>query len=198
MKVLKKIHSITNYISNAYTHSVNMLLLKLLKVEYDNTLNINGRVFLRNKGTIKIERDVVINSKYSSNPIGGQSFTSIVVLENAVLKIGNNVGISNSAIYCAQKIIIGNKVYIGGDCKIYDTDFHSIFLCDRMIRPEKNQKISPVIIKDGAFIGTGTIILKGVTVGKESVIAAGSVIVKDIPDNEIWGGNPAKFLRKIN
>ena len=48
------------------------------------------------------------------------------------------------------------------------------------------------------FIGTSCIIGKGVTIGENSVIAAGSVVVKNVPSNEIWGGNPAKFIRKIN
>jgi acetyltransferase-like isoleucine patch superfamily enzyme len=55
----------------------------------------------------------------------------------------------------------------------------------------------PVRIEDGAFIGTNAIICKGVTIGKESIVAAGAVVVKSIPPGEIWGGNPAKFIRKL-
>jgi acetyltransferase-like isoleucine patch superfamily enzyme len=54
-----------------------------------------------------------------------------------------------------------------------------------------------VRIEDGAFIGTNAIILKGVTVGAESVIAAGAVVAKSIPPGEIWGGNPARFIKKL-
>jgi len=55
-----------------------------------------------------------------------------------------------------------------------------------------------VVIDDGSFIGAHSIILKGVTIGKESIIGAGSVVTKNVPDGEIWGGNPAKLIRKIN
>lgn len=53
-----------------------------------------------------------------------------------------------------------------------------------------------VHIGDGCFIGANSIICKDVKIGKNSIIAAGSVVTKDIPDNEIWGGNPARYIKK--
>ena len=53
-----------------------------------------------------------------------------------------------------------------------------------------------VRIKKNAFIGTGTIITKPVTIGERSIVGAGSVVTKNIPDDEVWAGNPAKFIRK--
>jgi len=58
-------------------------------------------------------------------------------------------------------------------------------------------KTAPIIIKDNAFIGGSTIILKGYTIGENSVIAAGSVVTGVVSDNEIWGGNPARFIRRL-
>lgn len=52
-------------------------------------------------------------------------------------------------------------------------------------------------IKDNAFIGAHSIILKGVTIGEKSIIGAGSVVARDVPDGEIWAGNPAKFIKNI-
>ena len=66
-----------------------------------------------------------------------------------------------------------------------------------MQRPDTHIKTKPILIKEGAFIGAQSIILKGVTIGKHSVVGAGSVVTKDIPDGEIWGGNPAVFIRKV-
>lgn len=86
---------------------------------------------------------------------------------------------------------------IGGNCKIYDTDFHSIDYTNRMKKPDPTVKCEPVHIKQGAFIGACAVILKGVTIGEKSVVGAGSVVTKSIPDGEIWAGNPAKFIRKI-
>lgn len=95
-----------------------------------------------------------------------------------------------------SQIQIGENVNIGSDCKIFDHDFHSIDYETR-IHGDSEIKTSPVHIDDGAFIGTNSIILKGVTVGKHSVVGAGSVVTKTIPDNEIWAGNPARFIRKL-
>ena len=120
--------------------------------------------------------------------------------KEAQLVIGNNVGISQTALICHKKIIIGNDVKIGGGVCIYDTDFHS--LKPELRRnaqtdmPHKAKK--EVIIKDNAFIGAHSLILKGVTIGENSVIGAGSVVTKPVPDNQIWAGNPAKFIRNID
>ena len=54
-----------------------------------------------------------------------------------------------------------------------------------------------MIIKDNVFIGARCLILKGVVVGENSIIGAGSVVTKNIPDNEIWAGNPAKFIKAL-
>lgn len=176
---------------------INKVYLKILKVETKGTYNIKGRLFLKNSGKIIFGNYLLINSGFKYNPIGGQSFTSIVVEKTGVLEIKENVGISNSSIYCKKKITIEDNVLIGGDCKIYDTDFHSVYNKDRKNKPETGVNCAPVLIKSGVFIGAGSVILKGVVVGENSVIAAGSVVSKTIPDNEIWGGNPAKFIKII-
>ena len=59
-------------------------------------------------------------------------------------------------------------------------------------------RTAPILIKEGAFIGAHAIILKGVTIGRHSVIGAGAVVTKNVPDNEVWAGNPAKFVKKLS
>ncbi|WP_298485357.1 acyltransferase [uncultured Maribacter sp.] len=176
---------------------INTFYFFLFGVKKNENLRINGILFLRAKGNLKFGKNVVINSSFKFNPIGGQTFMSIVVNNNAILKIEDGVAMSNSSIYCVNNIFIGKKVFIGGDCKIYDTDFHSIHLKERIKEPQSGIKTKPVYISDGVFIGTGSIILKGVNIGCNSVIAAGSVVSKNIPPNEVWGGNPIKFIKKI-
>jgi acetyltransferase-like isoleucine patch superfamily enzyme len=175
----------------------NYIKFKIVDINYGKNFKVNGSLFLKGKGTIEVGENVIINSSYFHNPIGGQTFTSIVVANKAKLQIGNNVGLSNCAIFCSKKITINDFVFIGGDCRIYDTDFHSIYLKDRKNIPETGISCASVLIEQGAFIGAGSVILKGVTVGKNAVVAAGSIVSKDIPDHEIWGGNPAKFIKKI-
>ena len=67
-----------------------------------------------------------------ANPIGGDTVLRLVVGKGAELVIGNHVGISNSTIFSKNRIEIGDYVYIGGSCKIWDTDFHTLDPIDRM------------------------------------------------------------------
>jgi acetyltransferase-like isoleucine patch superfamily enzyme len=60
-----------------------------------------------------------------------------------------------------------------------------------------NAQSAPVKIEDNVFIGAHSTILKGVTIGENSIVGACSVVVKSIPANEIWAGNPAKLIRKV-
>jgi len=112
------------------------------------------------------------------------------------LSIGNNVGISNSSIFCSKGITIEDDVMIGVNCIIMDTDHHSIYYCDRM-NGNIGVKSEKIIIKKGAWICGNCIILKGVTIGEKAVLGAGSVLTHSIPDGELWAGNPARFIKKI-
>lgn len=82
---------------------------------------------------------------------------------------------------------------------IYDTDFHSLDYTQRNNRADdiKHRKNKPVIIGDNVFIGAHSTILKEVNIGDNSIIGASSVVTKSVPQNEIWGGNPARFLKKL-
>ena len=74
---------------------------------------------------------------------------------------------------------------------------HSLDYQVRKNNRNDNVLSSEIRIKSGAFVGSRCIILKGVTIGEHSIIGAGSVVTKNIPNNEIWAGNPAKFIRSI-
>lgn len=63
--------------------------------------------------------------------------------------------------------------------------------------PDTHIKTDAVTIKEGAFIASHCIILKGVTVGRRAVVGAGSVVTKDVPDDEVWAGNPARFVKRV-
>lgn len=192
--IKKKISSILGIHNKFY----NYLLLKYKNVSYTSYPKINGRLFIRGQGKIKLGENVVFNSEASANPIGGDVRMIIRVNPGALVKIGNNTGISNSAIICHNKITIGSHVKIGGSVKIYDTDFHSL---EYNLRCDKKKDIpitKPIKIGDYCFIGAFSILLKGVSIGEKSIVGAGSVVTKSIPIGEIWAGNPAKFIKKIS
>jgi acetyltransferase-like isoleucine patch superfamily enzyme len=159
---------------------------------------LHGRIYVENKGAIQIGNSFSANSGRDFNPIGGDTILRFMVsTRNAVLVIGDNVGISNATIVCYNRIEIGNDVIIGGGAKIWDTDFHSLDAQIRNSDFDNDIRTTPVKIGNNVFIGSGAFILKGVTIGENSIIGAGSVVARDVPANEIWAGNPAKFIRSI-
>ena len=155
-------------------------------------------VMVARGGLFAIGEMFSMNNGIAGNPIGCYDKCTFFVDNGAKLEIGNNVGISQAALICHCEIIIGNNVKIGAAVKIYDTDFHSLDPHMRASKEDfKNKVKAPVCIKDNVFIGAYSIILKGVTVGVNSIVGAGSVVTKSIPDNQIWAGNPAKFIKLI-
>jgi acetyltransferase-like isoleucine patch superfamily enzyme len=151
-------------------------------------------------GSCLIGSNLRMNNGIVGNPIGNYNRCTIFVDKGAKLILGSNLGISQTAIVCHNSITIGDNVKIGGGVSIYDSDFHSLdyFLRNNPLTDFKNKRNLPVVINDNVFIGAHSTILKGVTIGQNSIIGACSVVTKNIPANEIWGGNPAKFLKSIN
>lgn len=149
-------------------------------------------------GKMSIGKNFAMNNGIKGNPIGCYDRCTFFVDRGAELIIGDNVGISQAALISHCSLRIGNNVKIGGGTSVYTTDFHSL---DARVRASSddmtNRKCAPVVIKDNVFIGAKCIILKGVTIGENSIVGAGSVVTKAIPDNQIWAGNPAKFIRNI-
>lgn len=191
------LYAIIRRVFNNLGNMLNLLTNRNVSINISDIFLIKGIIKIYGTGVITIGKNVKINSRVSANPIGGQAYTSFYVSNKGNLTIGNNVGISNSSIVSFCKIDIEDNVLIGGDCKIYDSDFHSINPEARKMPNDIYYKSLPVTIKSGAFIGAASIILKGVVIGKNSVVGAGSVVTKCIPDNQIWAGNPAKFIKNI-
>lgn len=149
--------------------------------------------------TLEIGKNFKMNNGLWHNMIGRQQPCFFIGYNNAKIIIGDNVGISSTAIHSNLKVEIGNNVKIGGNTVIYDTDFHSINFNERGAEKEDIGKVNrkEVLIMDNVFIGAHCTILKGVVIGENSVVGAGSVVSKSIPPNEIWAGNPAKFLKSL-
>jgi len=150
-------------------------------------------------GGFSIGENLSMNNSIEGNPIGCYNRCTFFVDNGANLIIGTNLGISQAAIICHCEIKIGDNVKIGSGVGIYDTDFHSLdpFLRINSKTDFANKIKKPVIIGNNVFIGAYSLILKGVTIGQNSIIGAGTVVTKSIPENQIWAGNPAKFIRNI-
>lgn len=136
--------------------------------------------------------NIWINNFYNT---GWFTNAMIHVGNNGKLVWGSNSGANGALIFCNDSITIGEHVNIGGGTRIYDTDFHPLDWQGR--RTDGFTKTAPVVIEDDVFIGTGCIIGKGRRIGARSIIAAGSVVVKDIPSDCIAGGNPCKVIKNL-
>ena len=126
--------------------------------------------------------------------------------ESSIIKIGDNVGISSSCLWAHDCITIGNNVNIGADTFIMDNDAHPHEYLKRRMdylnsagwdAYTKEIPSAPIVIEDDVWIGTRCNVLKGVHIGARSIIAAGSVVTKDIPADCVAAGNPARVIRSI-
>lgn len=127
-----------------------------------------------------------------------------IILKNA--RIGSNCNI-NSHTFIEDDVIIGDNVTV--KCGVYLWDGIRIennvfigpnvtFINDKYPRSKQYpNEFQSIIVKDGASIGANVTILGSLTIGKNSMIGAGSVVTKNIPDGQLWVGNPAKFLREL-
>ena len=157
--------------------------------------NVGKGVKFSVAGELRVGKDVILNSA----GIGLLRMSRISVSKGAVLEIGDHSGLSQFVVNCKNHIVIGQYVNIGAGTMIIDSNFHSTDWEVRRNRllDKNSQMTAPIYIGDDVFIGTRCLITKGVTIGARSMIAAGSVVVKDIPADCIAGGNPCKVIKYL-
>lgn len=153
-----------------------------------------------------IGHNLIITSGDAFNPLC-RNIRASIYLERptSVIEIGNDTGLSSPCIWAKDRITIGNRVKIGGDCIIMDSDAHnldfriraSLEYIGKVPKDILTAKTAPIIIEDDVLIGTRCIILKGVTIGARSIIAAGSIVTKSIPSDCVAGGNPCQVIRML-
>lgn len=149
-------------------------------------IELTGPVIIRNCGTLEIGDQVMFDSKWYK-PIYLQLARS-----EARLTIERNVFINyGTEISLVQEVFIGAYSQIGIDCLIYDTDWHCL---DGLYG---EAPIAPTRIGRGVWLSARVIIMKGVTIGDNSVVAANSVVTHDLPNNVLAGGSPARVIREI-
>jgi acetyltransferase-like isoleucine patch superfamily enzyme len=176
-----------------------LIRFRLNNIRYYPDYKISGLPIIQKhrNSTIQIGRGLQLRSFVESNPLGPNHPVILCTWSStASLIIGDNFGMTGGSIVVDRQVIIGNRVNIGANSTIADTDFHPIRSEDRKIYPSFG-KSETVVIEDDVFIGMNCLILKGVTIGNGSVIGAGSVVSKSIPSGVIAAGNPAQVIRTI-
>jgi acetyltransferase-like isoleucine patch superfamily enzyme len=150
-------------------------------------IELTGPVIIQNAGTIEIGDQVVFDSKWYK-PIYIQ-----LSRPNAKLIIENNASINYGVeISLMKEVFVGAYSLIGIDSLIYDTDWHSLDGLDRDV------PVAPTRIGRGVWLGARVTVLKGVTIGDNTVVASNSVVTHDLPSNVLAGGNPARAIRSID
>lgn len=158
---------------------------------------IYGLIDRRGGGEVRIGEDCLI--------------LGMLVTEAAHSKItvGKNVFIgSNTVLECWGEIIIEDDVQLSYECTLLETDSHSQNA--QLRRGDLGRHLGskvhdwsvvasrPITIKRGAWVGTRTVILKGVTIGEDAIVGAGSVVTKDVPARTVAAGNPARFIKNLD
>jgi len=128
--------------------------------------------------------------------IGDNSKIGAFVEIQKGVTIGRNVKISTHTFIC-EGVTIEDNVFIGHNVSFINDKYPKASKDGRLLE-EKDWKVVPTLVKEGASIGTSATILCGVVIGKKAVVGAGSVVTRDVPDNTVVVGNPAKILRNTN
>ena len=109
--------------------------------------------------------------------------------QKATIKIGSETYIGDrTEIHAGKSVTIGNNCDISWDCCIMDRDYHKF--CS------ESENYAEVVIEDNVWIGCNVLVMKGVKIGEGAVIAAGSVVTKDVPPHTMAGGNPARIIKE--
>lgn len=168
----------------------------LFKISRNAKINIvNGGCLHFNQGNTFTEPFIGVLEMQSGSEMNvKENFTiksgsHIIITKNAKLNLGSGYINRNTRIKCYEEISIGKNVAISENVTIWDSDAHKIV---KSLTP----MTLPITIGDNVWIGTNAIILKGVTIGNGSIIAAGSVVNKSIPANCLAAGVPAKVVKE--
>jgi acetyltransferase-like isoleucine patch superfamily enzyme len=197
-----------------FFQNIKVFLKKILQIEFRKNIFLNTifpYVYFYSTSTI--------SSLYGGGEwtIGDDALIGAALIcerPNAKIFIGEKTYISSNAqIIASSKVSIGKQVLIARDVIIQDSNSHSIYALDREVdidftlarfrgeaRSDKDWgcvESKEINIGDNVWIGMRSMIFKGVTVGEGAVVAAGSVVTKDVPSYVIVGGNPAKILKRI-
>jgi acetyltransferase-like isoleucine patch superfamily enzyme len=145
---------------------------------------------------IRIGPNCQFRSSAWSNLVGINRPCVVSTLRHAAwLEIGRECGFSGTVIGCASRISIGDRVMCGANTTITDTDWHAMNWRDRYTNVPG--KYGPVTIGDDVWLGMNVVVLKGVEIGRRTVVGAGSIVSRSLPEGVIAAGQPAVVIRKL-
>lgn len=186
--IFHELRYIKLYALHYYYTYLQRFLARLQKVELGRGVIFNGPITISRfkYSRICIGDKCMFNSRDEFNPRGTRPSILMTLTDKAMLSIGEGCGMSGVSIIAHKKIIIGNNTMIGTNTKIADNDDHGDIL---------GTGDEPVIIGNNVFVGMNCLIMKGVTIGDNAIVGAGSIVTHDIPANMIAAGIPCKVIK---
>ena len=146
-------------------------------------------------GSINVGKNCLIGRSAKNYHAGMPFYTTLFTDKaDATIKIGDNCRINGAYIHAQKEIFIGNNCVIASGVNIIDSNGHELISKDRTIGRDKPKSIE---IGNNVWIGLNVTILKGTSIGNNCVIAAGSVVKGEFPDNVLIQGNPAVIVSKL-
>jgi acetyltransferase-like isoleucine patch superfamily enzyme len=170
------------------------------RIPWENNWKIYGLplILKHRRSRMYFGQGLSLRSTLRSNPLGANHKVILCTWEaGAVIQVGQAFAMTGGVICAAQAITIGDRVTVGANTTIIDTDFHPLQSASRRAEPNAG-KTAPVVIEDDVFIGMDCLVLKGVHIGQGSVIGAGSVVTKDVPPGVVVAGNPAQVIGQVD
>ena len=156
--IIAKIYSLSRCIKQYYFIKWNYVKFYIKGVKIGDNMKVFTQMYLDVKASaqVRIGDNFTFTSGHCFNPLCRNIKGSIVAYSDAVISIGDNVGMSSPCIWAQKSITIGNHVNIGGDCIIMDSDAHSTNYIDRRnpINDKLNKKDAAIVIEDDVLIGT--------------------------------------------
>lgn len=156
----------------------------LRRAHFGKGIRVQGKLIIRGPGKVLLGNNVVC----------AMTVTPFTHSREAIIQIGDGTFLNGTRFGAAKFIGVGTKCILA-DCRIMDTDFHSLKK-DRH-SPDATVEISAVYIRDNVWIAAQAAVLKGVTIGENSVIGFGAVVTNNIDSNVVAAGNPAKAVKGI-
>lgn len=154
-----------------------------------------------NGARIILGKGVILVSESTANT-AGINHPVIISAEGpgSIIRIEDGVGISGASIVTCSEIVVGEQTMIGANCNIYGTDFHCQRASERLHQSNgtASAPTSPIHIGKRCWLASNITVLKGVTIGDESVVGAMSLVNKDVPSKAVVAGVPAKLIKTID
>jgi len=202
-KHMKKIFRALLKLRTIFLNLKSKLIVSFLKrnknIEIGKKLELKGTplIDIKDDCFLLIEDSVTLNSQNRGYHVNMHSPIKLYAdRKGAIIRIGANTRIHGTCIHAYESITIGKNCLIAANCQIFDGSGHDLSFSDVENRINTRGVSKPVLIEDNVWIGINSIILPGVTIGNGSVIAANSVVTKDIPPMVLAGGNPAKIIKR--